>query len=146
MGDQKGELSCSAMIPESNRNKKDFFSGNNSANEKPRTLFTRTELPASFSPPKSALLPFLNWVLSWSWINPSVLEKYLTVYLIQTKKTDKVPKLLFQEMKPSIIYHLPICTKSSCYPFNFFCIFFPKFYEHFLHWFFLTHLSFSSIH
>ena len=28
------------MIPESNRNKKDFFSGNNSANEKPRTLFT----------------------------------------------------------------------------------------------------------
>ena len=37
-GDQKGELPHPVRIAEPNRERKDFFSGNNSANEKPWAL------------------------------------------------------------------------------------------------------------
>ena len=106
---------------------------------------------------KGALLSFLNWVLCWSWINPSVLEKYLAVYSIQTKKTDKVLKLLFQEMKPSIIYlsstyYAPkapvIILIFFVFSFqNFMKIFFTDFF--FTHLFLihpLIHLSFNAFH
>lgn len=59
LGNQKGELSCSAMLPESNRNKKDSFSGNNSANEKPRTVYYPYPTPISSSHSVTDFFPCL---------------------------------------------------------------------------------------
>ena len=91
-----GALSpCYSHRPQQEEERLPFFPGKDSANEKPwNSLFT-VALPTSFFPYKSVLLPLLcrdlhmtlhgcrPWisVLCWSQINPSLLEKYLAVYL-----------------------------------------------------------------
>ena len=97
MGDQKGELSQTAMIAEPNRKKKDSssFLERTQPMKSHGLLVHYKPFQVPFPLYKSVLLPLLCRdlhvalhscrpqiaILCWSWINPSFLEKYLAVYL-----------------------------------------------------------------
>ena len=93
MGDQKGELSCPTIITEPNREKKNTFPGKDSANE--NWLFFYSHSNFLFPLYKRILLPLTcrdlhmahhrhqTAILYWSAKIPSLINKYLTIYLFQ---------------------------------------------------------------